>query len=74
MSNCATESNKGLFFGMFWSIYQGSQIFGSWFGSLLFQFKFDKTSFSLLMSAIALIAAFGFIFVRKPYILGPCKD
>lgn len=54
---------------MFWSIYQGSQIFGSWFGSLLFKFNLNKTAFSLVMSSIALVAALSFLFIRKPYVL-----
>ena len=35
-SKCTNEEGKGFFFGFFWSVYQGSQIFGSLFGSYIF--------------------------------------
>lgn len=66
MSKCATQSSKGFYFGYFWSLYQGSQIFGSMFGSLLFKYEFDRTEFSLIMSLTAFIGALMMIFTRMP--------
>lgn len=66
ISKCATEESKGFYFGFFWSIYQGSQIFGSLFGSMLFKYEFDKTEFSLIMSATAFFACLMLMFVRMP--------
>jgi uncharacterized membrane protein YjgN (DUF898 family) len=67
-SNCATRGSKGFYFGMFWSIYQGSQIFGSYFGSLLFKYELNRTRFGLVMSALALLAIISFLFIRMPLV------
>jgi len=44
-SKCATEKSRGFYFGLFWSIYQGSQIFSSLIGALMFKFNVIKTYF-----------------------------
>ena len=40
ISDCATEENKGFYFGYFWMIYMNSQIFGNLIASLILG-KFD---------------------------------
>ena len=67
-SKCATEESKGFYFGLFWSIYQGSQILGSFFGGLIFGQNYSKTLFFIIMSSIALLATISFGFTRRPYV------
>lgn len=67
-SKCTNEEGKGFFFGFFWSVYQGSQIFGSLFGSYIFRFNLNKTVFSVVMSFLAMVGALSFCFIRKPFV------
>lgn len=70
-SKCATNESRGFYFGLFWSIYQGSQIFGNLFSALLFYEKVanvGKTVFHLVMTGIAIIAVIGFRLVQKPFV------
>jgi MFS family permease len=67
-SKCATEKSKGFYFGLFWSMYQGSQIFGSFFGGLIFGENYSKTAFFIIMSIIALLATVSMAFTRRPYV------
>jgi predicted MFS family arabinose efflux permease len=67
-SKCATEQTKGFYFGLFWSIYQGSQIFGSYFGGLIFSENYSKTKFFIIMSIIALLATISMAFTKTPYV------
>ena len=64
IAKCATESSKGFYFGLFILLYQGSQIFGSFFGGLIFEFKLNKTIFFVIMSSLALAAALSFVILK----------
>jgi hypothetical protein len=60
VSNCASESTKGFYFGHFWALYMSAQIFGNLTGALLI----SKTSgiwFFLIMGIIMMFPVFGFL-------------
>jgi len=65
-SQCATERSKGYFFGLFWFIFQASQVGGSLIGAGILTAGFRQTWLYVILSALGLIASISLIFVRKP--------
>ena len=59
MSNCATETTKGFYFGYFWAWYMSSQIFGNLIGAYIIE-DTSGPSFFAIMSLIMFIAVLGF--------------
>jgi MFS family permease len=62
---CASEENKGFFFGFFWSIYMTSQIIGNGIGGIIIV-QTSGPWFFAIMGFIMLGAVFGFTFVIVP--------
>jgi len=67
-SKCATAETKGFYFGFFWSIYACSQIFGNLFGAIMFDSQLTKTELHLIMTGVALLGVFSFLFTTKPFV------
>ena len=68
LSKCATAETKGLYFGMFWSVYSLSQVLGNLFGAIVFENQLTKTELHLIMTGVALLGVFSFFFTRRPFI------
>ena len=68
LSKCATAETKGLYFGVFWSVYSLSQIIGNGLAALVFTYKNTKTELHIIMTGVALIGVFSFVFTRRPFI------
>lgn len=66
IANCAPIAYKGYYFGLYWSFYQGSQVFGSLAGAMIFKNDLNKTWFFIIMSGVALLAALSFPLLRTP--------
>jgi len=68
LMECANDTNKGIFFGIFWVFQQGSIIFGS----TLVAYFLDDISESFLymfLTGVAFVCVFYFsLFLRKPTI------
>lgn len=62
ISDCATLKTKGFYFGLFWSIYMTSQIFGNLIASFVLE-KMNIVFFYFLMSIFAGVSAFLFAFL-----------
>lgn len=65
---CVTEESKGFYYGMFWSIYQSSHIFGSLFGAIVLYEGQNLSVFILIMAIFAILATISFLFIRKPFV------
>jgi len=66
ISECATPSTKGLYFGVFWFFYMMSMTLGSILGAAILGTGMKETYFYLILSAIAFVASCTFLIVRKP--------
>jgi len=62
---CASEENKGFYFGFFWSIYMTSQIIGNGIGGIIIV-KTSGPWFFAIMGMIMIAAVIGFTFVIVP--------
>lgn len=67
-SLCVTSETKGFYYGIFWSIYQSSHIFGSLIGGIVLQKGLSLSWFNLIMAFFALAATISFLFIRKPFV------
>jgi len=56
IADCATENNKGFFFGYFWAYYMSSQIFGNFIAAVILG-KISQTAYVIIMTVLTLIAA-----------------
>jgi len=65
ISLCATDDTRGFYFGLFWSIYMSSQIFGNFTGAIIIT-RASGPTFFLIMGAIMFIGALLNIFLKKP--------
>lgn len=66
ISECATPSSKGLYFGLFWFFYMMSMTLGSLVGAAMLGSGMNETYFYIILSGIALIANLSFLLIRKP--------
>ncbi len=66
ISECATPSTKGLYFGLFWFFYMMSMTLGSLMGAAMLGSGMNETYFYIILSAIALVANGSFLLIRKP--------
>ena len=65
IADCATESNKGFFFGYFWAIFMCSEIFGNMIAAIILG-ELNQTDFIITMTVCALGATVIFVFIQKP--------
>ena len=74
ISQCATPSTKGLFYGFFWIVYMMSQVVGSLIGAAILKSGKDQTFFYLSLAILAAAASLSFVFIRKPLVLEEVSD
>ena len=65
MSKCASESNKGFYFGYFWAWYMSSQIVGNALGALIIQHT-SGPLFFMIMATIMFGAVICFFWLKMP--------
>ncbi|TNV78413.1 hypothetical protein FGO68_gene871 [Halteria grandinella] len=65
ISDCATPSSKGFYFGLFWAIYMASLIFGNAISAVILEYYTLKT-FYLIMYGFFWAAIILFYNLRKP--------
>ena len=65
ISDCATESNKGFFFGYFWAFYMSSQIIGNFVAAIMLG-RLSQTEYVAIMSSITLLSCLIFMFMKHP--------
>ncbi|CDW71070.1 major facilitator superfamily protein [Stylonychia lemnae] len=65
ISQCATEENKGFYFGYFWTMYTLSQVFGNLIAALVIG-NTNQVTYFIVMASIALASSLLFITLRKP--------
>lgn len=66
MSKCASETNKGFYFGYFWAWYMSSQIVGNAVGALIIQTT-SGPSFFVIMASIMFGSVTCFCWLKMPY-------
>jgi MFS family permease len=66
ISECATPTTKGFYFGLFWFFYMMSMTVGSLIGAAMLGSGMNETYFYIILSAMALTASLSFLLVRKP--------
>lgn len=65
ITDCSNETNKGFHFGLFWCLFQSSQIIGSLIAAFLLKL-FSQTIFFIIMSVFAFCGFGLFLFLAKP--------
>ena len=65
ISQCASEENKGRFYGTFWFLFMWSQIVGNLLGAYVLS-SFSKVMFFVLMSIISLLGTSTFLLLTRP--------
>ena len=65
VGECASEKNKGFFFGYFWAFFMGSQIFGNLFAALILG-PLSQSTYYIVMTIVAIFGSSIFLFLRKP--------
>jgi len=66
ISDCATASTKGLYFGVFWFFYMMSITLNSVIGASILSSGMKETYFYIILSCMALLAVLSFLLVRRP--------
>ena len=70
IAECANFKNKGLFYSVFWVLYQCNQIIGNVLSAEILG-EMDQKYFFIVMGSITLLSSLIFIFLPKPI---QCND
>lgn len=65
MAECASDANKGFFFGYFWAFFMSSQVLGNLIAALILG-HLAQSTYYVIMSIVAFSGTAIFIFLRQP--------
>jgi MFS family permease len=65
VADCATDENKGFFFGYFWAFFMASQILGNLIAGLILG-HLSQSTYYIIMSVVAFVGTCIFLFLRQP--------
>ena len=65
VAECATDANKGFFFGYFWAFFMASQVLGNLIAALILG-RLAQSTYYVVMSIVAFSGTAIFLFLRKP--------
>jgi MFS family permease len=65
VGECASDANKGFFFGYFWAFFMASQILGNLIAALILG-KLAQSTYYVVMSVAAFSGTSIFLLLRKP--------
>ena len=65
VGECATDTNKGFFFGYFWAFFMSSQILGNLIAALILG-RLAQSTYYVVMSIAAFSGTAIFLLLRQP--------
>lgn len=65
VAECATDENKGFFFGYFWAFFMASQVLGNLIAALILG-RLAQSTYYIVMTVAAFSGTLVFLLLRKP--------
>ena len=68
IADCATDENRGFFYGYFWAWFMSTQVLGNLIGALVID-KASQSVYYIVMASFAFLGWFAFFLLKKPIVV-----